>query len=58
MSNLIELDFAESLIREFEKIDEPLGYFSYQGSLTTPPCLDIINWVVLDKPTYVSEETL
>ena len=29
MTNLIELDFGEGLLKEFEKFDEPLGYFTY-----------------------------
>lgn len=29
-------------------------YYSYQGSLTAPPCAGTVNWRVIDTPLYVS----
>jgi carbonic anhydrase len=31
------------------------GYYSFQGSLTTPPCSEEVRWFVLKTPTKISE---
>jgi carbonic anhydrase len=30
------------------------GYFTYLGSLTTPPCTEIVTWYILKAPTQLS----
>lgn len=30
------------------------GYYNYTGSLTTPPCSEIVNWLILKTPIEVS----
>jgi carbonic anhydrase len=31
------------------------GYYSFEGSLTTPPCSEGVRWFVLKTPVQVSE---
>ncbi|MCY4020822.1 MAG: carbonic anhydrase family protein [Chloroflexi bacterium] len=42
------LDLAALLPEEF-------AYFTYQGSLTTPPCSEIVRWLLLDTPVLLSQ---
>jgi len=32
------------------------SYYTYSGSLTTPPCSEVVTWVILKKPAVVSRE--
>ena len=33
-----------------------MSYYHYFGSLTTPPCSEVVNWVVMKKPLRVTRE--
>ncbi len=33
-------------------------FFTYEGSLTTPPCSEIVRWLVLSKPVTLSSEQI
>lgn len=37
-------------------LPESQTYFTYQGSLTTPPCSEIVRWLLLDTPVTLSAE--
>ena len=30
------------------------GFYRYSGSLTTPPCNEIVEWTVFHKPIFIS----
>ena len=35
-----------------------LDYYTYQGSLTTPGCNEIVTWIVLETPIKISKKQL
>ena len=39
-------------------LPEARTYFTYQGSLTTPPCSEIVRWLLLDTPVALSAEQI
>jgi carbonic anhydrase len=47
----IKLDIGDLL----PKVDD---YFTYAGSLTTPPCSESVRWIVLKQPVQVSKNQI
>lgn len=39
-------------------LPEARSYYTYQGSLTTPPCSEIVRWLLLDKPVELAAEQI
>lgn len=39
-------------------LPEQLSYYNYSGSLTTPPCSEGVNWMVLTTPVEASAEQI
>lgn len=48
-------DVAGVQINAAELLPSSLSYYSYTGSLTTPPCSEGVEWMVLMRPVQVSE---
>ncbi len=49
---------AEEQIELMEVIPEDLSYYHYNGSLTTPPCSEIVTWYMLQTPLEASKEQI
>ncbi|KAF5401320.1 Eukaryotic-type carbonic anhydrase [Paragonimus heterotremus] len=47
-----ELDLRTLLPNDLSK------YYTYPGSLTTPPCSECVTWILLDEPIVVSEDQI
>jgi carbonic anhydrase len=45
----VTINLTEGLVRTS-------NYYTYPGSLTTPPCSEIVTWIVLKKQATMSEE--
>jgi carbonic anhydrase len=44
---------AKNILPRFDR-----GYYTYSGSLTTPPCSEGVRWFVLREPVFVSQAAI
>ena len=52
------IDMEMNLRRLVKKRFRFQNYFTYQGSLTTPGCNEIVTWIVLDAPIKIAKKQL
>jgi len=45
---------ADPKINPNALLPQKLGYYRYSGSLTTPPCSEIVEWVLLTAPLHIA----
>ncbi|CAG9855671.1 unnamed protein product [Phyllotreta striolata] len=61
---LNKIQYKNQCCRILESVDpsnflpENSGYYTYHGSLTTPPCLECVVWIIFKEPVEVSTEQL
>ncbi len=53
-----ENPIVKSLFNPMKFFPEPQNYFSYPGSLTTPPCGEKVAWQVMRKPITMSAKQI
>jgi len=49
---------SDKVINLKKLLPKNLNYYHYNGSLTTPPCSEIVNWYVLKNPVEASKEQI
>ncbi|MDD2884323.1 MAG: carbonic anhydrase family protein [Dechloromonas sp.] len=48
----------ETIINPETLLPEARNYYTYMGSLTTPPCTEGVRWLVLKQPVALSDEQI
>ena len=45
-----QVDMTDFNLMAFVRSVDFESFYHYSGSLTTPPCTEVVTWVVFDKP--------
>ena len=56
MKESSEITVSNVKINASDLLPEDQDYYRYFGSLTTPPCSETVNWIVLKEPVEVSTQ--
>ena len=46
------------VLQDFLDEIEDSAYFYYKGSLTTPECNEVVSWIVMEEPIFISSTQL
>jgi len=49
---------SEEMIDLIKILPNNKSYYYYNGSLTTPPCTEVVNWYILKNPIEASKEQI
>jgi carbonic anhydrase len=52
------VEISGTTLNAKDLLPSDLGYFTYSGSLTTPPCSEDVTWFVLKTPKTLSPDQL
>lgn len=47
-------DTPENLINMLP--DSHHSFYTYKGSLTTPPCYEVVTWIIMSEPVYMEQQ--
>jgi carbonic anhydrase len=53
-----ELLVANVIVDAAKLLPDNRGYYTFQGSLTTPPCSEEVTWLVLKSPVRIAESEI
>jgi carbonic anhydrase len=54
----VEQDISGTQLNAADLLPHDVRYFTYSGSLTTPPCTEGVTWIVLKTPVAISAEQI
>ena len=58
MSNLSQKTVYGKMVNAAEILPQEQSFYSYFGSLTTPPCSEIVTWIVYKQPIEMSQQQI
>ncbi|MGB3507962.1 MAG: carbonic anhydrase [Microcoleaceae cyanobacterium] len=58
MSKLSQKTVSEKMVNAAEILPKEQNFYRYFGSLTTPPCSEIVTWIVYKQPIEMSQRQI